>query len=272
MSFMKSFSLVFDRIKQTVKFFSSKLRFDKFASKTGRKLAIPINDILALALYKQKQGMATKKAVWDEFRDRFDCSYKTFVVNFNRWFFLALIIVALLLKINRSNAHTVKHIDSTDIPVCKFKNAYFHKTMKGLAEFGRSSQGIFYGLKLHIISDLKRKLLSIKFTGAKTDDRDVVIKMSEGLAGIFVADAGYVRKKLQQEFYQESKRILFVKPRVNMKKIMTWWQEKLYQTRMLIELNFRTLKMFYGLITSLPRSVGGYFANYTYALLAYQIA
>lgn len=270
MSFMKS--PVFDKIKQTVKFFSAKLRFDKFRSKIGRKLAIPIDDILTLALYKQKQGMATKRAVWAEFQNRFSCSYKTFVVNFNRWFFLALIIVALLLKINRADAHPIKHLDSTAIPVCKFKNAHFHKTMKRFAEFGRSSQGIFYGLKLHLISDLKRKLLSIKFTGAKTDDRDVVIKMSEGLTGIFLADAGYVSQKLQQEFYQENQRILLVKPRVNMRKIMTWWQERLYQTRMLIELNFRTLKMFYGLITSLPRSVDGYLANYTYALLAYQIA
>jgi len=272
MPFMKSFSPVLNKIKQTVKFFSTKLRFDKFTNKTGRKLAIPIDDILTLALYKQRQNMATKKAVWDEFQDRFNCSYKTFVVNLNRWFFLALIIIALLLKVNRKNSHLIKHIDSTDIPVCRFKNAHYHKTMKQLAQFGRSSQGTFYGLKMHIISDLKRKILSIKFTGAKTDDRDVVIEMSEGLTGIFIADAGYVSKKLEQEFYQENKRILFIKPRVNMKKIITDWQEKLYQTRMLIELNFRTLKMFYGLITSLSRSVAGYLANYTYALLAYQIA
>jgi len=31
------------------------------------------------------------------------------------------------------------------------------------------------------------------------------------------------------------------------------------------------LKMFYGLTTSLPRSAGGYLANYIYSLLAYQI-
>lgn len=265
-------SPVFDKIKQTVKFFSEKLRFDKFENKTGRKLAIKINDIITLALYKQKQHIVTKKAVFEDFRNYLKCSYKTLVVNLNRWYSLALIIIALIMRINRQQSHPIKHVDSTDIPVCLFKNAHFHQTMRGLAEYGRSSKGVFYGLKLHIISDLKRKLLSIKFTGAKTDDRDVVIEMSEGLAGIFIADAGYVRKELEQEFYQENKRILLVKPRCNMKKIMTWWQEKLYQTRMLIELNFRTLKMFYGLITSLPRSVDGYLANYTYALLAYQIA
>jgi len=265
-------SPVFDKIKQTVKFFSTKLRFDKFQNATGRKLAISINNILSLALYKSKQGITTKKAVWDEFKNHFNCTYKTFVVNLNRWYFLALIILTLLMKINRKNSHLIKHIDSTEIPVCLFKNAHAHKTMKHFASYRKKGNTAFYGLKLHIITDLKRQLLSIRFTGAKTDDRDVVIKMSEGLTGMFVADAGYISDKLSREFYQENKRILFAKPRSNMKKIMTEWQDKLYSTRMLIELNFRSLKMFYGLITSLPRSVDGYLANYIYSILAYQIS
>jgi len=182
-----------------------------------------------------------------------------------------MIILVLLMKINRSNQHIIKHIDSTDIPVCLFKNANAHKTMKGLASFGRSSKGIYFGLKLHIITDLKRRLLVVRFTSGNVDDREMVIPMSEEIYGILIADAGYISQKLSKEFYQEHRRILLAKPRVNMKKIMTKFQELLYQTRMLIELNFRNLKMFYGLLTSLPRSVDGYFANYIYSLLAYQI-
>jgi len=53
--------------------------------------------------------------------------------------------------------------------------------------------------------------------------------------------------------------------------MMTQFEEMLYRTRMLIELNFRDLKLFHGLVTSLPRSVGGYLANYIYSILAYQI-
>ena len=41
---------------------------------------------------------------------------------------------------------------------------------------------------------------------------------------------------------------------------------------MLIELNFRNLKMFYGLVSSLSRSITGYLANYIYAILAYVLA
>ncbi len=54
-----------------------------------------------------------------------------------------------------------------------------------------------------------------------------------------------------------------------MKKVITDFQKRLYDTRMLIELNFRNLKMFYDLETSLPRSIDGYVGNYIYSLLAY---
>ncbi len=248
---------LYDNIKRIVSFFSNKLNFDKFKNKLGRKLALSIEEITSIALFKQKNGMPTKKAV-----------YETLVVNMNRWYHLGIIILPLLMKINRKNQHIIKHIDSTDIPVCSFKNANSHKTMKGLARFGRNSKGIYFGLKLHIITDLKRQLLSVKFTSGNIDDRKAVIKLSKDLIGLFIADAGYVSKKLSKEFYQEHKRILIARPR---KKIMTKFQEMLYQTRMLIELNFRNLKMFYNLITSMPRSIDGYFANYIYSLLAYQI-
>lgn len=267
---MKTFIKLYDDIKQVVSFFSKQLRFDKFKNKLGRKLALTIEDTISLALFKQKNQIATKKSLYGIFEP--DCSYKTLVVNLNRWSFLALIILVLITKINRKNQHLVKHIDSTDIPVCLFKNAHNHKTMKGLAGFSKNAKGTYFGLKLHIITDLKRQLLSVRFTSANVDDHEMVIPLSKDLLGIFLADAGYISKKLARAFYQECKRILLVKPRANMKKIMTKFEEILHKTRMLIEINFRNLKLFYGLITSLPRSVDGYLANYIYSLLAYQIA
>jgi hypothetical protein len=260
---------LYEKIKTVVSFFSKHLKFDKFKNTIGRKLALPLEDILAAALFKQKNSIATKKATHEILKPK--CSYKTLVVNMNRFAQLAAIIFALLMKINRASSHPIKHIDSTDIPVCLFKNAHGHKTMKGLAEFGRSSKGTFYGLKMHLITDLRRRILRVRFTAGNIDDREMVIPLSKDLIGIFMADAGYISQKLAKEFYQEHKRILIAKPRSNMKKLMTKFEDWLYGTRMLIELNFRNLKMFYGLVTSLPRSVDGYLANYMYSLLAYQI-
>ncbi|MEK7203368.1 MAG: transposase [Patescibacteria group bacterium] len=158
------------------------------------------------------------------------------------------------------------------MPVCLNRKAKYHKTMKGLANWASTGKGYFFGLKMHITTDLNRKLLAVRFTSGNVDDRTIFLKLNKNLLGLFVADAGYISEKLQYDFYIEGKKFLFAKPKKNMKKIMTKFQEFLYGTRMLIELNFRNLKMFYGLVTSLPRSAGGYLANYIYSLLAYQIA
>jgi len=144
--------------------------------------------------------------------------------------------------------------------------------MSGLATWAHGPKGWYYGLKMTITTDLKRNLLAVRFGPGNQNDRECFKKINADMNGIFIADAGYISKDLEREFYREHHRILFAKPRANMKRIATEWQTRLYNTRMLIELNFRNLKMFYQLETSLPKSVDGYLGNYTYSLLAYVLA
>ena len=134
-----------------VGFFSKQLKLDKFKNRLGRKLALSITEIISIALFKHKNGIPTKKSIYEMLE--LDCSYKTLAVNLNRFAHLALMILVLIMKINRNNQHLIKHIDFTDIPVCLFKNAHTHKTMKGSASFGRSSKGVYFGLRLNIITD-----------------------------------------------------------------------------------------------------------------------
>jgi hypothetical protein len=42
-----------------------------------------------------------------------------------------------------------------------------------------------------------------------------------------------------------------------------------HKGRLPVTRRLRNLKMFFGLVTSLPRSANGYFANYIYSILAY---
>jgi len=261
---------LYNELKQVVKFINNKLKIIKQETHKGRKLAIPIIDIISLALYKQRQGIPTKKQIFDEFR--LECSYKTLVVNLNRFAKLAFLILLALLKLNHKQACLVKYTDATRIPVCLNKNAKYHQTMKGLANWGKTGKGWFYGLKLHITTDYERKTLSLRFTPGNTHDSKVFMELNKDLNGLFFTDAGYVSKDLEKEFYQEGKRILFASPKKNMKKIITGWQLFFSQGRATIELNFRSLKMFHNLVTSMPRSVNGYFANYIYSLLAYIIS
>jgi hypothetical protein len=117
--------------------------------------------------------------------------------------------------------------------------------------------------------DAEGKMLGVKFTSASANDRDTFRKVNKDIFGIIVADAGYVSKKLEDDMNIEGKRWLLIRPYKTMKKLMTGWQEKLYQGRFQIEFDFRSLKLFHGLITSLPRSINGYLANYIHALASF---
>jgi hypothetical protein len=265
---MKTIIKAYTEIVAKVTFFIKQLNL-KIRKNTGRPLSIPPEETIALALWKQSNGIPTKKSIWETFQTNLKCSYKTLVVNMNNLALYALLVFQTICKWNQKYAHVVKHTDSTDIPVCLNKNAKHHKTMKDVSEWGYSGKGFFYGLKMSITTDLNRQMLGVRFGSGNSNDRETFMKLNEKMFGIFVADAGYISKDLEKEFYIEYKRVLFAKPKANMKRLITGWQKNLYDTRMLIELNFRNLKMFHNLETSLPKSIDGYLGNYVYSLLAY---
>ena len=265
---MKTNIAIFNDIIPKVKFFIKQLQL-KLNKSTGRPLAIKPEETISLGIFKHQNGIPTKKSIWKIFKENLKCSYKTLVVNLNKLALATLLILKSILIWNQKHSHVVKHTDSTDIPVCLNKNAQKHKTLRGLVSWGHSGKGFFYGFKMTITTDLKRQMLGVKFASGNGNDREIFKKLNKNMEGIFVADAGYISKDLEKEFYIENKRILFARPKANMKRLATEWQLALYETRMQIELNFRNLKMFHNLQTSLPRSIDGYFGNYVYALLAF---
>lgn len=263
---------MFQTIQAKVQSLSTILRFETFVKTTGRTLALPITLVVSIALFWKSCQIKTKKKVYELLELQTHCSYKTLVVNINRWYTLALLALAFIFKLNKSVAHPIKHSDPTSIPVCLNKNAKRHKTMKDYATWGHDGKGYFFGLFMHWTADLERRGLAVKFTAANADCREVFLELNKDLYGILVADSGFVSKELEDKFRVEGKRYVLIKPRKNMKKLATETELWIYSTRMRIEIDFHLLKRFYGLITSLPRSVDGYLANYTYSLLAYSIA
>jgi transposase len=187
----------------------------------------------------------------------------------NRSANLCLRLIYLIIRLGRKYQTLVKYTDATDIPVCLKKNADSHKTMAGIASLGHSTKGWFYGLKMTLTRDAEGKMLGIKFTSANANDRDVFRQVNKDIFGIIVADAGYVSKQLEKDMNIEGKRWVLIRPFKTMKKLATKWQHDLYRGRFQIEFDFRSLKMFYGLVTSLPRSINGYLANYIHALTAF---
>ena len=267
---MKTSIQLYNKLKEVVTYLYTQFKLEKHEKSKGRKLAMTIVETISLAVFKQFNGIPTKKSIYNIFRPK--CSYKTLVVNINRFARQALLIFIAIMKINRQDSHIIKHTDPTEIPVCLNKNARNHKTMNGFAGWGKTGKGWFFGLKMHLTADLNGKFLSVKFTPGNTADSQVFMDLNKDIFGIFVADSAYLSEKLARKVYEMGKGFLFAKPRKNMKKLINEFQFHLYNTRMKIEINFRNLKAFHNLITSLPKSVNGYFSNYIYSLLAYQFA
>ena len=267
------FPAIFRKLKQSVTHLSK--QFNLIPKKThpqGRPLKITPEDALTLALYQHRSTRATKKSVWEDFKDELACSYKTLVVAMNRMAMAAVRLLFILMRLGKNHAHLVKYTDATDIPVCLPKNARRYQTLRGYASWGHSGKGWYYGLKLTITRDAKGQLLGLRFSAPGTNDRDIFRRINAEIDGIIVADSGYVSKQLEQDMHIEGKRWVLIKPYRTMKKLMTSWQYHLYNSRFQIEFDFRNLKMFHGLVSSLPRSVDGMMLNWIFALTSFVLA
>lgn len=267
---LKNSIILYNNLRNKVYHIYQELNLQRHENTKGRKLKISIVDSITLALYKQKQKIQTKKSLFE--MSDLTCVYKTFVESLNRVAKFLVKFIGIILAVNKKNSNLVKHTDSTDVPVCLNKNARNHKTMDMLSTWSKTGKGWFYGLKLHLTSDLDGKILALRFTSANSDDRKVCRQMNDKLRGLFVADAGYVSRELERDFFIENERAIFIIPRANMKKLATALDVFLLNTRMKVEVNFRNLKLFFGLLTSLPRSIDGYLANYLSSILAYLMA
>lgn len=260
----------FTSLSAIVTFFFKTLKFNQREHPNGRKPILSNSEIVTCVIFKQRQNIATKKSLYEILEP--PLSYNRFVASLNRAAtYLARMITAIM-KFLQKGAHFIKFTDSTDIPVCLYKNAGRHKTMGALSAFSKSSKGPFYGLKLHLSADVEGRVFSIKLTPGNTDDRRVFRRLNEKLRGLFVCDAGYVGEKFERDFFIENERVVITGSRKNMKKLSATWQIAVLCLRMRIEIHFRMLKVCYGLVTSFPRSIDGYLTHYLAAIAAHLLA
>ena len=254
--------------------------FDDFAElinlrgKVGKKPYLRLSEVATISLIRSEYNIRTWKGVYKLLKARFTTefklpNYKNFVETMNRNAVQLLVVINGLLQINRQKSGTIKLVDSTPLPVCKNKRIWRHKTMKRLSSRKKSTMGWFYGLKLHIISDIEGNILMIKFTTGSVDDRVALDSFLNKLSNsIIVADAGYVSSKLEKKATKNNN-ILVTVTRNNMKKITTPVHNYLLNLRPRVESIFSVLKERLGIVTSLPRSELGYLAHYIHCIFGY---
>lgn len=245
------------------------LKLNEREHPNGRKPILTNSEAATCAILKQKQNIATKKSLYEILEP--PLSYQKFVDALNRVAPYLTRIIAALLSLARKNPHRVKFTDATDVPVCLVKNGKRHRTMQGLAAWSKTGKGSFFGLKLYLSADLAGRVLALKFTPGNSDDRAVFKKMNQRWKGLFVADAGYVSKDREPDFFIAGERMLITATRKNRKKLTTPIHIAFLNLRMRVEVHFRVLKLCYGLVTSFPRSIDGYLTHYLSSICAYLV-
>jgi len=258
---------VYTNLKTTIAEIFSSLKLKVREHSKGRKPALNNIEAVTAAILKQKQNIESKKSLFEILEP--PCKYNAFVCAINNAEKYLALIIGMVMNILARAAHPLKFTDATDIPVCLLKNSKRHRTMRGIAAYSKNSKGFFFGLKLHLSADVKGRVLALRLTPGNSDDRAIFKRMNEKLKGLFVADAGYISKELARDFFVEGERMLLTALRANMKKLATDWQVALLNLRMKVEVHFRMLKVVYGLVTSLPRSIDGYLTHYLAAIAAH---
>lgn len=242
--------------------------------KTGRPRALSLSEIATICLIRTRYKINNLYALYlllvTKFSSDFTLpTYKNFVSAMNDYAPYLLSLINILLSFNNKRSGTIKIVDSTSIPVCKNIRINSHKVMRKVATRSKSTMGWFYGLKLHLLTDLKQAILAVRFTTASIGDRKVLNRFLDDLKNsIILADAGYLSPALEKKAW-DRRNILLTPKRGNMKKISTLFQNYLLNFRSRIESIFSVLKERLGLVTSLPRSIKGYYSHLIRTMFSY---
>src|SRR3990167_1877224 len=113
---------IYSKIKSIVTHISKTIKLFEETPKSGRPRKISNINALTLAIYQHQSTRATKKSVYEDFKQVLRCSYKTLVVWINAIATVSLRLLYLIMQLGKKQQHLIKYTDSTDIPVCLKKN------------------------------------------------------------------------------------------------------------------------------------------------------
>jgi hypothetical protein len=143
--------------------------------------------------------------------------------------------IAMFLRSSFGKCTGISIIDSTSINVCHNRRITRNKVFSGLAERGKTTMSWFFGFKVHLITNDKGELLSVRLTKGNVDDRQPVPEMIKNIFGKLFGDKGYLSAKLSEKLRSSGIRLITT-IRKNMKnKLMPLFDKIMLRKRFIIE-------------------------------------
>lgn len=194
------------------------------------------------------------------------------LVSYNRFVELmpsSLIPLIYYLNSRKGQNTGLSFIDSTRLPICHPQRAKRNKVFDGLAAWGKSSIGWFFGFKLHLIINECGEILAFKITPGNVDDRVPVPDLTQNLWGWLFGDKGYIKQKLWSELWTRNLKLITPLKKNMKNKLMASWEKLILRKRGLIETVNDQLKNSSQISHSRHRSVRNFMVNVIAGLIAY---
>ncbi len=240
--------------------------------KRKRKSRLCLSEIVTIVIYFHYSGYRNFKDYYIKHVLKYCQSEFPNLVSYNRFVELmpsALMPLILYLNTRKGEVTGISFIDSTRLPICSNNRANRHKVFEGLANWGKSSIGWFFGFKLHLIINDRGELLSFQITPGNVDDRVPVKNLVKELFGKLYGDKGYISSDLFEHLFENG--LKFITPvRKNMNnRLLPLIDKIMLRKRSLIETVNDQLKNISQISHSRHRSVVNFMVNIIAGLIAY---
>src|ERR1700733_137242 len=241
----------------------------------GPVCCLSASEIMTIQILFQMIGYRNFKTFYTRFLKLYWKHYFPQLPSYSRFvelISLALLPLTLFTQFKSGKKTDIYYIDGSCLPVCHIKRSKRNKVFKEIAQYGRTSVGWFFGLKVHVVINNLGELIAFKITRGNVHDGSVASSLLSMLEGLAFGDKGYISKKLFDELLKKGLKLI-TRKRKNMKEklILSDYEKQLLNQRNLIETVFDCLKHKYHIWHARHRSILNALTNLMAALAAYTL-
>lgn len=264
-----------DFCKELEKNFPQPLLTGPIQGNRGPNCRMALSEIMTIQIAFQMVGYRNFKTFYTGYVSKYWKKYFPTLLSYNRFVELmrdTLCPLTIFTQIKSGKKTGIYYIDSSCLPVCHLKRSRRNKTFDEVAQYGKTSVGWFFGLKIHLVVNDRCELIAFKITKGSQHDNTVAQKLLDGLQGLAFGDKGYLGKKIFEALYKAGVKLI-TRKRKNMKNIapLTEYEQQLLNQRGIIETIFNCLKHKYHIWHTRHRSIFNAMAHLVAALAAYVI-
>ena len=263
-----------DFCKQLDELMKHKLLASPHAGARGPTPGLAVSEIMTLLIMFHHIRYRDFKTFYTGFVQVYWRAYFPKLPSYSRFITLmkqAIFPMTLFTQLRSGKRTGIYYIDSSCLPVCHLKRSKRHSTFECIAQYGKTSVGWFFGLKLHIVTNDRGELMAFKITKGNRSDSQETATLLCDLEGLAFGDKGYIGKKLFETLFSKGLKLI-TRKRKNMKKIpLSDYEQQLLNQRGIIETVIGHLKHHYQVWHTRHRSMLNAMTHLVSALAAYAI-